>query len=346
MADLVKKIVKGRPYWYARECRRVNGRVVTSWQRYLGSADHSAARLAQPASAPPTPSALHVCHAGHVHCISALLPSNHQELLAVPLRQYHEFPGREGWRVYRTQREIYGVRRTVVITHNVQLQDRQTQSLWRVAGNARRTLLELAGRLRQPRRGGPAPARERIAAQVARILAGRHMRTLFRTRIYESHGGWRVNFSFDRRAAERLITTLFGKTILVTDHHTWDTREIVEAYHAQYRIEDIFRLTKDGGGVAWFPQFHWTDQRIRVHAFYCMLALLLRGVLLRTLRAAGYTMPAETALAHLEGIAEVAHVYPDNQALLTTNTVTPVQRALYELFHLERWIAPLLGTTD
>jgi len=232
MADLVKKIVKGRPYWYARECRRVNGRVVTSWQRYLGSADHSAARLAQPASAPPTPSALHVCHAGHVHCISALLPSNHQELLAVPLRQYHEFPGREGWRVYRTQREIYGVRRTVVITHNVQLQDRQTQSLWRVAGNARRTLLELAGRLRQPRRGGPAPARERIAAQVARILAGRHMRTLFRTRIYESHGGWRVNFSFDRPAAEGLITTLFGKTILVTDHHTWDTREIVEAYHA------------------------------------------------------------------------------------------------------------------
>jgi len=72
--------------------------------------------------------------------------------------------------------------------------------------------------------------------------------------------------------------------------------------------------------VAWFPQFHWTDQHIRVHAFYCMLALLLRGVLLRTLRAAGYTMPVET---------------------LTTNTLTPVQRARYELFHLERWVAPL-----
>ena len=66
-----------------------------------------------------------------------------------------------------------------------------------------------------------------------------------------------------------------------------------------------------------------------------------RGVLLRTRRAAGYTMPAETALAHLEGIAEVAHVYPDSQALLTTNTVTPVQRTRYEPFQLERWIAPL-----
>ena len=148
------------------------------------------------------------------------------------------------------------------------------------------------------------------------------------------------------RAAERLITTLFGKKILVTDHHTWDSREIVEAYHAQYRIEDIFRLTKDGGGVAWVAQFHWTNQHIRAPAFYCMLALLLRGVLLRTLRAAGYTMPAETALAHREGIAGVARVYPDSQALLTTNTVTPVQRARYELFHLERWIAPQLHTTD
>lgn len=48
MAHLIKKIVKGRTYWYARECQRVNGRVVTVWQRYLGTADSIIARLAQP----------------------------------------------------------------------------------------------------------------------------------------------------------------------------------------------------------------------------------------------------------------------------------------------------------
>ena len=62
MAHLVKKIVKGHAYWYARECRRVNGRVVTAWQRYLGTADH----IMERAAAPPPPKSLHICHAGHV----------------------------------------------------------------------------------------------------------------------------------------------------------------------------------------------------------------------------------------------------------------------------------------
>lgn len=167
------------------------------------------------------------------------------------------------------------------------------------------------------------------------------MATLFHTRTYERHGGLRLMFSFDRRAAERLVTTLFGKTILFTDQHDWDTRTIVESYYAQHRIEDMFRLTKDGGGVAWQPQFHWTDHHIRVHTFYCMLALLLRGVLLRTLRTANHTLTPEQALNHLEGIMEVAHIYPDGTAAMTTNSVTPTQRALYELFRLDRWIAPL-----
>jgi hypothetical protein len=62
MAHLVKKIVKGHAYWYARACHRVDGRVVTAWQRYLGTADHIMSR----AVAPPPPESLHIAHAGHV----------------------------------------------------------------------------------------------------------------------------------------------------------------------------------------------------------------------------------------------------------------------------------------
>lgn len=559
MAHLVKKVVKGHPYWYVRECRRVNGRVVTVSQMYLGSADHLLARLTAP---PPQPAALHVSHAGDVaalyalarqigmietidrhahtraqgpspgmflvaaainrlcapggtlslpawlartplprwlgppapafdrqafwnqmhrlsddalraiehelaarvvqqchvplhtvlfnatnyytfidsfttrcdlpqrgdnkhtrhavrhvglavladavtqlplfhavypgnqadavafasvaeemaarlralrdscegitlmmdkeqistdtlatlaaqeqmHFISALAPAQHPALLAVPLRRYRAYEGREGWRVYRTGCEVFGARRTVVITHNDALQDAQTHSLWQAVGKARRALHELAARLRWPRRGGPAPTVARVNAEIARMLAPRHLRQVFTTRVYEAHGSVRCTFTCDRRAAERLAATQFGKTILFTDQHTWDTRTIVESYHAQHAIKDLFRLTADGG-LAWLPMSDWTDHHIRVHAFYCMLGLLLRGLLQHTLREAGMALTPEHALQHLHEIAEVAQVYPDGRALLTTNTVTPLQRKLYELFRLEQWIAPLLDTT-
>lgn len=559
MAHLVKKMVKGHAYWYARECRRVNGRVVTAWQRYLGTADH----IMEHAAAPPPPRSLHICHAGHVaalyeaarqvnmvetidkhaakrmqgatpgqfllvaainricapcgklgipgwlaqtplprwlghapetfdsqafwnhmhrlgdeamraieqdlaafvvrafdlplrtvlfdetnyytfihsfnercalpqrghnkqkrtdlrqvglalladatfqlplfhdvypgnrpdpvefgsvveemarrlrslrdncegitvimdkgqnseenlstlashdkiHFISALVPTEHEDLLAVPLRRYKAYEDREGWRAYRTQIEVFGILRTVVITHNVQFQDAQTHCLWRDVGKARSALLQLGHRLRRPKRRGIKPTVVSVSALVARILAGRHMKTLFPTRVYEANGGVRLSFSFNRRAADRIVSSLFGKTLLFTDQHSWDTRTIVESYHAQNRIEDMFRVTKDGGGVSWFPMFHWTDHHIRVHAFYCMLALLLRGVLLRTLRTADIPMTPEKALEHLEGIAEVAQVYPDGRSLITTNSVSLTQSSLYELFHLDRWIAPLIGTT-
>ena len=38
--------------------------------------------------------------------------------------------------------------------------------------------------------------------------------------------------------------------------------------------------------VSFSPAFHWTDQKLRVHVFYCVLALLLSSLLQR--KAAHY----------------------------------------------------------
>ena len=41
-------------------------------------------------------------------------------------------------------------------------------------------------------------------------------------------------------------------------------------------IEKIFRSTKDNEHCAIRPQFHYTDQKIRVHIFCCLLGLTLQ----------------------------------------------------------------------
>ena len=36
MARLIKKVIRGRPYYYARQCKRVDGKPKIVWQKYLG----------------------------------------------------------------------------------------------------------------------------------------------------------------------------------------------------------------------------------------------------------------------------------------------------------------------
>jgi len=45
------------------------------------------------------------------------------------------------------------------------------------------------------------------------------------------------------------------------------------------QIEDGFHHIKDRDLVAYHPGYHWTDSKIRVHAFVCVLALLLLKLL-------------------------------------------------------------------
>lgn len=48
MPSLTKKLIRGRTYYYLRECQRVDGKPKIVWQQYLGFAADLAQRLAGP----------------------------------------------------------------------------------------------------------------------------------------------------------------------------------------------------------------------------------------------------------------------------------------------------------
>lgn len=82
---------------------------------------------------------------------------------------------------------------------------------------------------------------------------------------------------------DQLCQLQFGKTILFTDNSDWFDEQIVLAYRSQYHIEDAFRQTKNPHFLGWSPMYHWTDSKIQVHDFYCVLALLPSSLLQREL---------------------------------------------------------------
>ena len=88
------------------------------------------------------------------------------------------------------------------------------------------------------------------------------------------------------------------------------------------------------------PQYHWTDQKIAVHVFCCVLALLLCSLLEREMHRRGLTMSAFELLDQLGRIQEVGVVYPGKKPFVRTtlSQMTDDQRALYETLDLKRYM--------
>ena len=62
---------------------------------------------------------------------------------------------------------------------------------------------------------------------------------------------------------------------------------MVAAYRSQSDVESGFRQLKDPHVVSFSPMHHWTDHKIRVHVFYCVLALTVAHLMRREAAHAG-----------------------------------------------------------
>jgi transposase len=61
------------------------------------------------------------------------------------------------------------------------------------------------------------------------------------------------------------------------------------------------------------PTFHWTDQKLRVHAFYCVLALMIISPLRRKLAQSGIAHNMVEMMKQLTHIQEITVLYPAPQ---------------------------------
>jgi transposase len=222
--------------------------------------------------------------------VASLTPAHHADLMAVDRGQYAQLPADSalaGLPVLRLQREIWGAERTVVLFISQQLRDGQIRGLQQHLTKRLAALAEWQQQLAKPRSG----PRSSVSAQkrIAELLGGQYVNQVLRVTYHsERQGAERLDYWVDGEALEHLQTEVFGKRILITNRHAWSTEEIIQAYQGQSEVEAIFRQCKDDEHLAVRPQYHWTDQKIQVHAFVCLLALLLARVVEREARQLGH----------------------------------------------------------
>jgi transposase len=243
--------------------------------------------------------------ASPLHYVGSLVPTSYPELIDEALQKMKVVTLADGQQVraYRVERELWGQRRTLVVVHSEVLRDAQVRGLKQQLDKRHAALGRLAANLEKPR--GGRGRRDKLDERIAEILRGQHMKDLIHVEVFKRQGRLRIRVRVDEERQRHLTDVVFGKRILMTDHHEWSDADVIAAYRGQATAERAFRDLKDPGQLAVRPTFHWTDQKLRVHAFICILGYLMLQVLLRRARAAGIDVRSPRSLmARLSAVRE------------------------------------------
>ena len=274
--------------------------------------------------------------------VGSLPPCEHEKLMAIPTSGYRRVDDERypGLTCVDTTVTALGVTRRAVLTHSPTLHGAQSRGFDQTLAKARRKLIELQATLA---RGKTRRGRAAVESEIAATCKPRWVSQVITTTLTgQTPAELRLTFRTDPGSRKRLEEKLFGKRILFTNRDDWPTADVVAAYRSQSEVESGFRQMKDPHVVSFGPMHHWTDSKIRVHVFYCVLALTIAHLMRRQAKDAGMDLSVRELLTTLAGIGETVLLYHDGgkgrpRARRMLTDMDPTQKRLAKLFDIDRY---------
>jgi len=228
-----------------------------------------------------------------LHYVGGLKKSQCADLFDIEKSNYTTLLGDcfEKTTAFRTTKNVYNREMTVVITFNQNLYDGQMQGILLNIEKTYTSLYSIQRKLINRAEGivtkGRAPTAASVEKQVKAVLKTEYMEDIFDYELTTLNSIPFVKFTFDETKLEILQKTVLGKTVLFTNRHEWSMEQIVASYRSAWHIEHSFRQMKDTDHLTVRPFFHWTDPKIKVHIFYCVMAYRLCCLLKKELLSIG-----------------------------------------------------------
>jgi len=218
-----------------------------------------------------------------LHYVGALTPYHHKKLIEEATCNFKEININGSLlKFYRDKQVIWGEERTVVVFISSKLKAGRIRGIYQSISKVEKSLEELKISLASPR----AKKRDRgsLEEEVAGIIKGQYVKNVIDWSLEEiSDGRFILEFHINYKLLKKIEDSL-GFRIIMTNRHNWSTASIIGAYHGQSKIENAFKNLKNPYHLAITPQFHWTDHKIRVHMFICVLGYLLATIAWRRVR--------------------------------------------------------------
>ncbi len=279
------------------------------------------------------------------HLVGSVKFSEHKELLDISKKEFQKVKEVPDVTAYRLQKVIYAREMTVIIVHNPELEKGQLQGINNNIVSCTEKLNNLQQSLILRQTGkvtkGKKPTVDSVKKKVKEILSPDYMKDIFEIEINKDENGFvLLDFCFIKDKLEFITEQRLGKTLLFTDNHDWPTAKIISTYRSLYHVENAFRQMKDTTFLSFRPFFHWTDQKIRVHAFYCVLALRLCLLLKKTLHENSMPMSLYKMLSKLAEIKQVIIVYPKkgeskkDREIYSQTKLSPEQKKMVAILNI------------
>lgn len=134
----------------------------------------------------------------------------------------------------------------------------------------------------------------------------KYIREFSSVSVYKNHdGSWNARFGVDNEAKDAYCKKYYGKKLTCTDRTDWTSEQILTAYCEQECIENnIFKVSKDTDHFSVRPQYHWTDDKIRVHTFICLCAMTIAEMLRIEFENSGMNLTKAAMLDQLSTIRD------------------------------------------
>lgn len=278
--------------------------------------------------------------------VGAVAANRVSHLIGTPLDDFEEVPGLPGTKALARQEIFWAKDCLFVAAYTESFFTQQLNGVTTNLVKCRKKLFDLEKNLikwRQGKAKGRRPTVRGVKASVKKILSPQFMKDLFEIKVEEKKGLPVLRYALRHGALDRLINQRLGRTVLVTDKIDWQPEQVVGAYRSLTKIEDAFKSMKNVDYLRWQPAYHWTDQKIKVHGLYCVLALLLATLARNVAVQSGIDLSLPALLKELTSICEVAVIYPQGTLAhrknhITLSRMSPRQRKLADCLK----IAPTL----
>ena len=254
-----------------------------------------------------------------------------------------------GVRAFQQKLLVHGKERLCVLKYSVPFLSEQIHSLSTSLAKVTQSLRRLSIELTKPDCG---LKESHIRTKISRWLSSaQFLDGLIHYELKQEGSRWRLQFDMDTAALNQLMAQRLGRTVLMTNRLDWTAEQVVAGYGGQQQVEKVFRGLKDGDWLNWGPMYHWTDSKIRVHAFYCMLGISLLNYLHAQAQKVCPQITVEQLKDELQDIRQYTLLYPPQgdkgpyRTATIQDKLTLTQTLLAQAIGLETLLTKKVGKT-
>jgi transposase len=260
---------------------------------------------------------------GELNYVASLSTEHDAEIKNIPFNEFYDLEIKDECaeddvrmlKCYRTKKIIWDAERTVVVYKSDALFEGQLKGLKSDLSTTLKLLLKLhesgkSGFYLKKGNKKTCWTFELFEKQVEQTINKRFVRDVIDFKISRlKNNRFELTFEKNIKSYNRVKQTVLGKRILLSSRHDWSDVDIINAYHGQADVERSFRQIKNPFHNCVRPQYHWTDQKIKVHTFCSVLSLTLSSLIEMVAKEGGFSMSCDDIYYRLEDLRKAKYVY-------------------------------------